>query len=374
MKIMIVDDEKLALRSMSHHLKEFTNVEIVGLFNDPREALKLASNEHIDLVFLDIEMPEINGMVLAERLMEKQPHIRIVFVTAYSEYAIQAFELNAMDYLLKPVQRSRIAVTLQRSSDQLMKAAAATKSSHNFQLCCMHSLHLCDDDGRSHSFQWRTVKAQELFAYLLHHRGQTVRKESILEWMWSDCEPDKASNLLHTTIYQIRRVLKLKGVDVHIKYADSGYRLETNTVSLDVEAWEQDLNMTLPVAPHNLNQQHRLLAQYRGDYLGEYDYIWAESERERLRTLWLIRAQQVAFCHREQLQQVEALQVYLLMVEKYPYNEEIWFEAMKLQAELGNTYEVKKLFDKLTSNLRNELGLKPSPNIQHWYESFVTRM
>ncbi|MCG7406853.1 response regulator [Paenibacillus sp. ACRRX] len=373
MKIMIVDDEKLALRSMSHHLKEFTDVEIVGMFNDPREALKLAGNEHIDLVFLDIEMPEINGMVLAERLMEQQSHIRIVFVTAYSEYAIQAFELNAMDYLLKPVQRSRIAVTLQRSNDQLAKAAA-NKPGSNFQLCCMHSLYLRDDEGQSHSFQWRTLKAQELFAYLLHNRGQTVRKESILEWMWSDCEPDKASNLLHTTIYQIRRVLKLKGVDVHIKYADSGYRLETNAVLFDVETWEQELNATLPVSPHNLDHQHQLLAQYRGDYLGEYDYIWAESERERLRTLWLIRAQQVALCHREQLQHVEALQVYLLMLEKYPYNEEIWFEAMKLQAELGNTYEVKKIFDKLTSNLMHELGLKPSPNIQDWYGSFVTRM
>ncbi|MCR8842283.1 response regulator [Paenibacillus sp. SC116] len=372
MKVVLVDDEKLALHSLNRLLKDYDDIDIVAMIQDPREALVLAERKAIDVVFLDIEMPEINGMVLAEKLMELRPNLRIVFVTAYNEYAIQAFEVNALDYLLKPVQRSRIAITMQRLNQQLQTVNVDNKTS-TYSLCCMQSLYLRDDQNQVHSFHWRTLKAQELFAYLLLHRSQTVHKDSILEALWLDCKLDKASSLLHTTMYQVRRTLKRLNIDIQIKYSDNGYRLEMGMISLDMDQWEQELLESLPVRSETLDRHHKLFAQYSGDYLVSYDYIWAESERERLRALWLVLTTQLAQYHTQQGQLFEAFHLYVKALERYPFNEEIAWEAMKLQAELGNTYEVKKLFDKLCHSLSDELGIEPNANIQQWYDQFITR-
>ncbi|UHA73542.1 response regulator [Paenibacillus sp. 481] len=373
MKTMIVDDEIMALRSMHNHLNHFADLEVVGLFQDPREALKLANEEHIDLIFLDIEMPEINGMVLAELLLEAQPHVQIVFVTAYSEYAIEAFEVNALDYILKPVQRTRLAKTLQRCSVQ--EGNMTKRAAHPAQtLCCMAYLHLRDEQQNVHLFQWRTLKAQELFAYLLHYRGQTVRKESILEWLWTEVDIDKASSLLHTTIYQIRRIIKLTHMDITIKYSDGGYRLDLGNIHLDVELWEREIHSALPATVDTLTYKQQLLDRYQGDYFGDHEYLWAEHERERLRTLWLFHAQQIAEFHLAQGRQLDALHIYLNMIEKYPYNEAICFETMKIYASLGYTYEVKKQYDRLVTYFQCELDIVPSKQLEEWYDHFMSRV
>ncbi|WP_028596593.1 response regulator [Paenibacillus assamensis] len=372
MKVVLVDDEKLALHSLHRLLKDFDEIEIVAMIQDPREMLALAQREAIDVVLLDIEMPEINGMVLADKLMELRPELRIVFVTAYNEYAVQAFEVNALDYLLKPVQRNRLSVTMQRLNKQLPSVIENNKTPQ-YLLCCMQSLYLRDAQNQVHYFQWRTLKVQELFAYLLLHGGQTVHKESILEVLWFDSELDKASNLLHTTMYQVRRTLKRLDVDIQIKYIDNGYRLEMGSVSLDMDQWERELLESLPVRASTIDHHHKLFAQYSGDYLEAYDYIWAESERERLRALWLVLAKQLAQYHTQVGQYLEAFHFYVNALERFPFNEEIAWDAMRLQAELGNTYEVKKLFDKLSENLSNELAIEPNTNIQQWYEQFLTR-
>lgn len=104
MRIVCVDDEKLALDYMSQLLKGIENVEIIGLFQNPEEGYKFVIDEQVDVVFLDIQMPGIDGLQLAELILEKKPHIHVVFVTAYDQYAVNAFEINAIDYLLKPAK------------------------------------------------------------------------------------------------------------------------------------------------------------------------------------------------------------------------------------------------------------------------------
>src|SRR5690606_379077 len=90
------------------------DVFICGIFQDPRQAIVAAESVQFDVAFVDIEMPGYNGLETAERLLALQPELQIVFVTAYDQYAIDAFELQAIDYVLKPVQPKRLEKTLQR--------------------------------------------------------------------------------------------------------------------------------------------------------------------------------------------------------------------------------------------------------------------
>lgn len=119
-KTLIVDDEVLAREKMATLLKLVDDVDIVGQCKNGLEAIRFLQNNHCDLIFLDIQMPEINGFEMLQHLsVDDMPHI--VFVTAFDQYAIQAFEVNALDYLLKPFDRERLGQTLERVRKQLAK-------------------------------------------------------------------------------------------------------------------------------------------------------------------------------------------------------------------------------------------------------------
>lgn len=111
MRVVLVDDERLARKELSELLEKLPSLEIIGECGNAEEAKILIENEHPELIFLDIQMPEKNGFELLEEL-DFIP--KVIFVTAYDEYAIKAFEVNAFDYLLKPVEEERFIETVQR--------------------------------------------------------------------------------------------------------------------------------------------------------------------------------------------------------------------------------------------------------------------
>jgi DNA-binding LytR/AlgR family response regulator len=112
LRTLIVDDEKPARARLTRMLEPFAELEIVGEAQDGVTALELASQLKPDIVFLDIEMPELDGLGVARSLGLEGPHI--VFVTAYDEYALKAFETNAIDYLVKPVSDERLQSAIQK--------------------------------------------------------------------------------------------------------------------------------------------------------------------------------------------------------------------------------------------------------------------
>ena len=113
---LIVDDEKLACDELAYLLKEFPDIEVVATGSNGMEALELIERHEPDIVFLDIHMPGLDGMGLLRQVRESgaaSPHF--IFVTAHDQHAVQAFRLEAMDYILKPVDRDRLAESLERA-------------------------------------------------------------------------------------------------------------------------------------------------------------------------------------------------------------------------------------------------------------------
>jgi two-component system LytT family response regulator len=114
LRVVLADDERPARRFLSKLLETFADVEIAGEAGNGKDALDLIEAERPDLALLDLHMPEMSGLDVA-RLLKAGAAPSIAFVTAHDEFAVQAFELNAIDYLLKPVERDRLASTLERA-------------------------------------------------------------------------------------------------------------------------------------------------------------------------------------------------------------------------------------------------------------------
>ncbi|HEX8301647.1 LytTR family DNA-binding domain-containing protein [Sphingomonas sp.] len=117
-RTILVDDEPLAIQGLELRLQEHEDVEIIDKCSNGREAIRAIKTHKPDLVFLDIQMPGFDGFSVVQGLMEVEPPL-FVFVTAYSDHAIRAFEAQAMDYLMKPVEPSRLADTLDRVRQRL---------------------------------------------------------------------------------------------------------------------------------------------------------------------------------------------------------------------------------------------------------------
>lgn len=114
MKVMIIDDSRLARKELRHMLKDFNDIQVLGEASNAGEGMQLLKKTKPDLLFLDIQMPEKDGFEFLEALDEVP---EVVFVTAYDEFAIKAFEYNALDYLQKPVSTQR----LERALDKVRK-------------------------------------------------------------------------------------------------------------------------------------------------------------------------------------------------------------------------------------------------------------
>ncbi|MEP9359435.1 LytTR family DNA-binding domain-containing protein [Sphingomonas sp. KR3-1] len=123
-RTILVDDEPLAIQGLELRLQEYDDVEIIDKCSNGREAIRAIKTHKPDLVFLDIQMPGFDGFSVVQGLMEIEPPL-FVFVTAYSDHAIRAFEAQAMDYLMKPVEPSRLADTLDRVRQRLTEKRGA---------------------------------------------------------------------------------------------------------------------------------------------------------------------------------------------------------------------------------------------------------
>jgi len=376
MRVILVDDERLALRLLKKMLEsDIGGVEVIGMYTDPLQVIEHAIQLQPDVVFLDIHMPGISGLKLGELLQESVPSTKIVFVTGFDQYAIEAFTLNAMDYIMKPIQLERLKKTLERFGNHPeMKADNDCMTDRPF-IRRFNQMQYQLHDEISQDLKWRTGKAQELFAYLLHHHDRVIDKETLIELLWSEYDTPRAIQYLYTTIYHIRQTLKSSGLDTLLitsRGLENAYKLTIGNARIDTEEWEAKILELLPLSLQTVDDYEQALEMYKGDYLGDYPYLWAEPERERLRWLWLRYAKLISAFYLEHNIPQHFIKLHIRVQQWFPYDEESYFSLMKLYSTMGDVLGIKEQYALLTSRLEQDLDVTVSDHIRTWYDQFIT--
>jgi len=261
MRTIIIDDEYLAQEGLKMELAEFPEIEIVGQFADVQDFLEQACQLRPDLLFVDIEMPQMNGFDLINALQATLPGQLpvIVLVTAYAQYAVQAFETSVTDYLLKPVTATRLKKTLVRilpvwqekmkatreadPSPDGMASTTQTKSQQErgLTLCCFGPFNLTLG-GKSLDLKWRSKKEVELLAYLACQRGQTVSKERVADALWPELDSKRASANLYLTYHYLQVTFERAQLKLPIVSVRSLMRIDLEHCTIDLIEFERLVN------------------------------------------------------------------------------------------------------------------------------------
>ncbi len=276
-RVIAVDDELPALKRVGQLLESFGEVQVCGLFDKPQALLEyaLTATEPIDLALLDMDMPGIHGLELARRLRDVRPEMQITFLTAHEEYARDAFEVEALDYLLKPIMAEDMARTIgryvkrndrHRKAEELPERGVAVRSFGPF--------HVTAENGQP--IRFRNSKSRELLAYLHSHRGRSVSKTQIMDALWYGRDWERTQANLHTTVYQLRKDLEscgLKNVIEQTKTAGNSYCLRWPVAFDDVAAYKEELQMFRKTA--SLTHLMRAVQLFGDGYLAGSGYDWA---------------------------------------------------------------------------------------------------
>jgi len=351
MEAFVVDDEELACNQLRKMLQETGKFRSIQSFTDPEQALDAAQKQNPDVAFLDIEMPELNGIELAEALQATDERIDIIFTTAYDEFAIKAFELNAIDYLLKPIMKPRLTKAVGRllKNREKVQAAAAQPLQTAFGIECFDSLKFYKVENGVKTYipvKWRTSRARELYAYLLKEHDRFVSKETLIDLLWTGVDDAKGTTQLYTTVYQIRKLMEKLPFDHHIIKNDIGYSLTLSGATIDVEQWGRDLALLPPIDSRNYKTHIQLFKAYKNHYFNEYGYLWAEPERVRLSQLWLEHAYTLVEFLIKEDNRTEALDICQQVARIEPDDERNMKLTIKLYNEMGNVDGAIRMYER----------------------------
>lgn len=259
MRVIYVDDEKLQLENFKICTKGLPMIEELECFQSSQAAFEYAMDHKIDVAFLDIEMPVMNGIELAKRLKEMDGSIRIIFVTAYEEYALEAFGVRAIGYLLKPYTREDIQKELENAG-----------KTHQEPL--KKEIHIETMPDLSLTVNGKAVvlghtKQEELFALLVDRGKSGVTKADALECLWDDMKSDST---YWTCLFRLKNILEKEGLqDLIVTNGNTKY-LNTNLVTCDLYQM--------------LDGDSGVISRYTGQYLRRFS--WAEYRLQQLHLIW----------------------------------------------------------------------------------------
>jgi len=271
MKILIVEDEKSNIEEIERIiLSSGQDIELLGVMN-PYEALEAVKSTVFDAVFLDIQMPEMNGLTLAEKISSIQPALPFVFITAYNHYATEAFELMAMDYILKPIRPERLLKVIARIPIAEKRISATKGLSKEMRIRAFGGLRLFNEMGEIY---WDRPKTRELFALLLMNRGELVSKDLLCDELWPALDLNRALANLQVTVCRLRKSLsEFSREMVSVKYINNYYSLTLRDVTFDAARFDIQCNATDEPA---LIETNKL---YVGEFYGPDGWLWSESVR-----------------------------------------------------------------------------------------------
>lgn len=265
MRVICVDDEQPVLDNFRMKVRDFSEITDLQLFTDGNDALEWAEKNQVDTAFLDMEMTNMTGIELAKRLKMIDRNIRIVFVTAFEQYALEAFGVDAIGYVLKPYTREEIHKELEKA------ARIRSLPQKRVEIKTIPSFVILVDEEVMH---FDRAKPEELLALLVDRADAGITAGEAIACLWPGRLADESTQSLYRmTFHRLMAVLKEAGISYIVRSEGRKRYIVREQVDCDLyRIFDGDTEK---------------LKDYDGEYMREYS--WAESNNARLsgmKTAW----------------------------------------------------------------------------------------
>ena len=254
MTFLAVDDENIQLLKLVSALEQASPNNTILKFNNPVEALEEAEKTPIDVAFLDIEMMEMNGVELAKRLKEINPIINIIFVTGYTEYALDAYSLHASGYLTKPVTSKRIELEL----ENLRYPMPHEETNKNIRIQCLGDFEVY---YKEEPVKFSRSKSKELLALLVDRNGAMVTMPELSKVLFNEDKSSYIRNLIADLSKTLKELNEEKLIVKHF-----------NSIGINPNSFECDYYDYIKGEPYAVKK-------YQGEYMSQYE--WAKSLKNK---------------------------------------------------------------------------------------------
>ena len=247
MKILLVDDEELQLLRLENEVKKVVpSSSTILTYSNPSNFLKENKEEKIDIAFLDIEMPGMNGISLAKELKKINPLVNIVFVTAYNDYAFEAYKIHASGYLSKPVTAEKIKKEL-----DALRYPVEFQGEKKLQIKCFGNFEIFHN-GEPVRFSYQ--RSKEVFAYLVDREGSEINVNELNAVLWEEDHKSYLRNLIADIVTTLKNI---DCSDVFLK-KHNGCCIDVSKVDCDAYEYKKG----------NPNA----IRMYRGEYMAQYPW------------------------------------------------------------------------------------------------------
>jgi len=254
MKILAIDDSEPALKLLTGSITEAQPLASVFPFNRPSELLTFAKDNPCDIAFLDIQMGGMNGLALAKELKDLNPQINIVFVTAYSQYASEAFDLYPSGYVLKPVTTESVEreiENLRHQPNAKNNARIYAQTFGNFEVFSYGT-----------PLKFRYSKSKELLAYLIDRNGAATNTNELCAVLWEDKEDThNIKSYLRKLVSDLMKALRKAGADDIIQKHYNSFAVIPEKIVCDSYGF--------------MKGDPACVNTYKGQYMSQYS--WAET-------------------------------------------------------------------------------------------------
>lgn len=270
-KVIILDQDENSNNILEEKLGQYKDIYISGKYTEVNKAKEAIQFNDPHVVFMDVEINGESGIEFAEKLLQNNPELRIVFISECKEHALEAFDIGAIDYVVKPIDDTRFSKTIEKVRTKLDKDRS---KEHALAIKSFSSFHLIVDGD--HIVKWRTRKAKELFTYLWLNSDISVSREVLLEKVFPSESNKKSSTLLSTTLYQMRQVLSEFSEKDFVKYLNNGYRFE-----VEIPSDFQTVKRIIESEIYTIENYRSIQTLYTGSFLQEEGYEWSERFAEQ---------------------------------------------------------------------------------------------
>jgi len=364
MKAWIIDDEQPSLDEIAWLLKQYSDFELVGLETNPLRALDAIVKCPPDVIFLDIDMPKLDGLELALRIQEKCPGVIIIFVTAYTQYALESFKAHPFDFLLKPVRQARMddCICHLRKHYALLHPDEAAKC--GLTIRCFGSFELnCETDVK-----WSTRRVKELLLYLIGKNGFPASKSELLGVLFGGQDNKNTVHNLYMTIYRLRNL---------INTIDPKHKLirltEDNTLIIspgvcDFTDFMRFSRENPVITEENATEAKQALNLYRGIYLEKEGFEWASESANEAEIEYERIALGLSNCHIAAGRLQEAESVLTALLQRNALCEEAHILLLDLTLQAGNRDAYLARYEQYARIMKKELHMKPSTRYSKKYK------